>query len=257
MSYGTLRKEHLQQAISEGKIPRYLYKYSAANSNTESIFTNKQVWFSIPTKFNDPFDCHLSEAPHSLQEAHKFREHILEDRPDREFLTSQPISIDRLEAALENAKRLKMSQLGILCLSKNYDNILMWSHYADYHKGLVIEFDLEKDLDFFVTPIDIKYVESYEPTNYFVDQQEAINKIISTKSSHWSYENEVRILKNNHIGAYGIFPKAIKRVIFGCRSDPYFKKNIKSLCENIEFEHVKFSSMKMSYAKFSLECVDE
>ncbi|ROH85616.1 DUF2971 domain-containing protein [Stagnimonas aquatica] len=257
MSYGTLQPTLLLQALNEGKIPKYLYKYRDAKSNTESIFKSKKIWFSLSTAFNDPFDCHLSEAQHSLDDANKFREHILEGRPDRDFLMSQPVSIERLEAALEGSKQLKLSRLGILCLSRNYNNILMWSHYADYHKGLVIEFDLEKDLDFFVTPIKIKYVEGYEPTNYFINQKEAIDKIISTKSLHWSYEEEIRILKNNHVGACAVSPAAIKRIIFGCKSDPDFKERIKILCGSAGLGHVTFSSMKMSYGKFSLECVDE
>lgn len=36
--------------------------------------------------------------------------------------------------------------LGILCLSEKCDIPLMWSHYADEHKGIVIGFRGEKGL---------------------------------------------------------------------------------------------------------------
>ncbi|MDE6242295.1 MAG: DUF2971 domain-containing protein [Anaeroplasmataceae bacterium] len=35
------------------------------------------------------------------------------------------------------------SQMPIVCLSEKYNNILMWSHYADNHKGFVIEYDTD------------------------------------------------------------------------------------------------------------------
>jgi hypothetical protein len=33
------------------------------------------------------------------------------------------------------------SSVGIYCVSTNYDDVLMWSHYADSHKGICLEFD--------------------------------------------------------------------------------------------------------------------
>lgn len=33
------------------------------------------------------------------------------------------------------------SKYGILCLAEAPDNLLMWAHYADCHRGFVVQFD--------------------------------------------------------------------------------------------------------------------
>ncbi|MBK1792336.1 DUF2971 domain-containing protein [Persicirhabdus sediminis] len=36
-----------------------------------------------------------------------------------------------------------VDELGVICLTESKDNLLMWSHYANYHEGAVIEFKIE------------------------------------------------------------------------------------------------------------------
>lgn len=78
------------------------YKYMSINKNTLNAFINEYCWFSNPMSFNDPFDC-------ALVKGEKFNEFFLERKK-------------------------------ILCLATEYDNLLMWSHYADCHRGLCIEY---------------------------------------------------------------------------------------------------------------------
>ena len=39
------------------------------------------------------------------------------------------------------------SRFGALCLTKSWNNPLLWSHYADKHKGLCLGFDLNGDVE--------------------------------------------------------------------------------------------------------------
>lgn len=212
------------------------------------------MWFSKPQSFNDPFDCNLSEvSPHTQDEANKFLEHVLEGRPDRDKLLTKGMTIEQAEIILAEAKDAILSTTGILCLSQEFDNILMWSHYTNSHKGLVIELDLTQDVEFFLSPIRVKYQEAYHPTNYFIDQHNSVTEIISTKACCWSYENEVRIMKVDQTGKVKIKPQAIKKVIFGCKAEPEFISRIRGLCSTPELQHVVFSQLKPSYAKFALE----
>ena len=249
----TQRTELLKLAIEQGKYPRFLYKYRADSDTTLSILENCSMWFSSPESFNDPFDCNLSEvSSHTQEEANLFLEHILAGRPDREQLLSRGTSVEVAEQSLISSKKAVLSRTGVLCLSREFDNILMWSHYTNCHKGLVMELDVLADLEFFVSPIQVKYTESYEPTNYFVDQHAAITRIISTKSECWSYENEVRIIKSGITGAVQFNPKALRRVIFGCKSEPDFISRVRSGCA-ARLQHVSFNQLKISYGKFGLE----
>ena len=52
----------------------------------------------------------------------------------------------------------KFQDYGIISLTTNNNNLLMWSHYADEHKGIVIGFDINENnpSDFFYTPCQTK-----------------------------------------------------------------------------------------------------
>src|SRR5690606_17830387 len=82
-------------------------------------------------------------------------------------------------------------------LSKTNDNILMWSHYAKNHTGIVIEFDVLEDIDFFTTPLNVSYQKSYQPLDYFYDRKNAVFRTLSLKSHLWKYEEEVRVVKDH------------------------------------------------------------
>ena len=41
-------------------VPPKLYKYQSYNVQTLDNLKNRQIWFSKPVQFNDPFDCHIN-----------------------------------------------------------------------------------------------------------------------------------------------------------------------------------------------------
>lgn len=217
------------------------------------IFESMSLWFPAPSSFNDPFDCNLSEVEdHSNADAKTFLDHILYGRSDREILASTPASTAELAKIVRAAKAEVLNETGVMCLARTFDNVLMWSHYGEEHKGLVIEFDLEEDPDFFVEPVNVVYSVDYEPTNYLADPHASVKRIISTKSKAWEYEGEVRVMKHT-TGAIAFKSNAIKRVIFGCRADDKFINRIVSICEKEEFRHVQFARMKTVHARFDLQ----
>jgi hypothetical protein len=83
---------------------------------------------------------------------------------------------------------------GLLCFSKSWHSPLLWSHYADRHRGVALEFELSE-----------KYVHevTYEPERLALDidkklvagglTKREINRLLTTKFEHWKYEDEVRI----------------------------------------------------------------
>ena len=50
---------------------------------------------------------------------------------------------------------------GVLCLSKCPDDILLWSHYADSHRGLCLEFDVAGYSEVFPRLHAVKYADEY------------------------------------------------------------------------------------------------
>ena len=82
---------------------------------------------------------------------------------------------------------------GMLCFSRSWKNPVQWSHYAERHRGLCLGFDVPDDC---LTPVTY-LSKRFEPDmrKLFGDQTESqaeMLKILSTKFSHWRYENEMR-----------------------------------------------------------------
>lgn len=83
-------------------------------------------------------------------------------------------------------------QLRLCSLSKKPDNFLMWSHYANGHKGVAIGVRIDEKK---YKVRDIDYIENIR---YFenIEELEAIN-ILCSKINLWEYENEVRAFSEN------------------------------------------------------------
>jgi hypothetical protein len=82
---------------------------------------------------------------------------------------------------------------GILCFSSDWSNPVMWSHYADRHKGICLGFEVsEKHLH------EVKYAVERPSINVkdLVERGKRdpslVMPLTSTKFEHWKYEKEFR-----------------------------------------------------------------
>jgi hypothetical protein len=84
---------------------------------------------------------------------------------------------------------------GLLCFSKSWHNPLLWSHYADRHKGICLGFDISDQIG-----RKVKYTSKRvqcDWTRFGKDKQYGSSimlDVYSTKYTHWKYENEVRYM---------------------------------------------------------------
>jgi len=100
----------------------------------------------------------------------------------------------------------------LLCFSKKYMNPLMWSHYADKHRGMCLAFEVPKHLLLEV---------NYDPARLAVDfeteakspngvSHETVQKLLATKFADWRYEDEIRMFIRPtevvHDGGFQFFP---------------------------------------------------
>ena len=84
---------------------------------------------------------------------------------------------------------------GFLSFSRNWTNPMLWSHYANKHRGICLGFDLKRDKCQHIKYSDKRILAQLEqkdddPTKLTPALQ---NLLLSTKSAHWSYEQEVRM----------------------------------------------------------------
>jgi len=125
--------------------------------------SQNQIYCSRPNDFNDPWDC----KPH-------FNTEILADPAENERHASWAVEMwsKHYPGAPDEVKQQKRAMLladrnlaamclteisegmaedinakyRVYCLGPNVQNLLMWAHYADNHRGVCLEFDLRNDV---------------------------------------------------------------------------------------------------------------
>jgi Protein of unknown function (DUF2971) len=86
-------------------------------------------------------------------------------------------------------------RFGVICFSKEWDNPLLWSHYADKHYGICLGFETTSKL-----AEKVKYRKSKLPYELNLDHptgglgDEEMQEILITKYAGWIYEDEMRVL---------------------------------------------------------------
>lgn len=115
-------------------------------------------------------------------------------------------------------------ELGVLSLSGTREEILLWSHYSDSHRGLCIEFRVQSESSPFGSSLlasseAVAYQDTYpEISLYEVDQRAWRRAILLTKAKQWKYEQEYRCI--DPVGEEGLreFPEEqLTGIIFGCQ----------------------------------------
>jgi hypothetical protein len=138
--------------------PSIIYQYGGA-SGSLCVLNDLKLKATPPHEFNDPFEF-------TPQLDHEFDLNLLSDEniaraaavgghpPDsigelRSRIRNDPNLKSALQPRFAQILRTKMRRFceqvtegyGIVCFSSTRDSILMWSHYAEKHTGIVIGFD--------------------------------------------------------------------------------------------------------------------
>jgi hypothetical protein len=137
-------------------------------------------------------------------------------------------------AVMMSGAELK-GEIGLLCFSRNWDNLLLWSHYGDSHTGICLGFDILEgepginyDTDVLYQP-NLLQIRGPEDVNY-----DLANRLLRTKHENWSYEQEVRMFvglddppdeKGINWIEFGP-PLVLKEVIIGAQCDPAMSKKV-------------------------------
>src|SRR5262249_39812283 len=85
--------------------------------------------------------------------------------------------------------------LRLCSLAGNCTNILLWSHYADSHRGLCIEFDTS--VEHFGVAYKVKYERDYPVLDLHSGLELAA---LLYKSDVWQYEEEYRMISHAQRG---------------------------------------------------------
>lgn len=176
-----------------------LYKY--VNVSTLKRILEGSIRMTQPGAFNDPFELlpEIIVRPDQAEEQISLSFDILSPRRDAPLDAVVQVKDDDVTSDFTSRNILDQlnQQVGILCLSKVPNSILMWSHYADQYQGAVIAFDA--DHEFFIGQIPVEYVK--ERPRKHIDSYKAAPVPLSelcAKSVEWQYEQEVRVIRTLH-----------------------------------------------------------
>lgn len=200
-----------------------LFKYKPFNHFTLDIIANDRIYYPKPDSFNDPFDTKCSfkntSAIVQSQDLVKIKRAFSNENPSqimaytRKDLTGE---IDSFQSELRN--------FGILSLAEDEKDILMWSHYADDHKGVCIEFERAEtnDLGNPKATKKVVYTKNYPSMSVKSllsddGHHNSLMRVLYTKSEHWSYEKEWRNFQPTGGKVYPI-PGRILSITFGVRA---------------------------------------
>lgn len=180
-----------------------LYKYVGIAAAIK-ITASQTLGFSRFENFNDPFETASSFSPDQY-----------------ELFTNQTVSD-------------LYSNYVASCLTRSNLNSLMWSHYADHHKGVVVGYNVSnndelRSLDKNVIPVQFgsviysrtKPIKSIEKVDlgysFSPEKLEVLQNTFLMKADSWAYEEEVRIVRslcnsNALIGEQDLFdsPKMVE-----------------------------------------------
>lgn len=190
-----------------------LYKYRGLSNLKRflEIILNKKFYGALYSELNDPMEGKFRynyKIPHGIIEA-------LKDQKQKTYICS---------------------------LSKRNDIGIMWTHYAEEHKGCCIEVE--------VTAKSWKRIEvKYQSSSIEISDTSSLLDILKIKSIQWNYEEEVRYIKTpKDRKALSI---KIKRIFLGYKLNKpefnFYKKLIQTLNPSIEVVKMKKDSLDFGY----------
>jgi len=132
---------------------------------------------------------------------------------------------------LKEIRSLK-KELKICSLSKKSNNTLMWSYYADGHKGVAIGVEIADDDEYDLIPV--KYRERAAYVSKSMDSEAAAKKLLSTKLLPWEHEQEVRVLTYENF-----VDVEIKEIVFGKKIENKDMRLLKQLAKKLGIKNTK------------------
>ena len=207
----------------------YLLKFTSFNLNTIYNIMNRQIYFQDPVNFNDPLDI---EYP--LINMNKILNTNNNDNKDGITCFS---TINRINKIIYNENEETNEEKGIKKINEINEllNRLLWSHYADMHKGVCLVYKKNNcENENFQSGL-IKYV------NNLAYNKDILKDIYFYKHKHWEYENEYRFVfknKKNILVDEKVLGLELDAIVLGLRAYKYNeeknKQNENSLIELIK-----------------------
>ncbi len=245
------------------KAPNNLYKYRSGTLLDIENLKSNQAWFSSPIEFNDPYDSALFIDAEELL-AIELNGLLKKANIERDINSSNIYNFYKLEGKIQHLKNVEelqlkfdnlINSLRIHSLSEENNNMLMWSHYSNYHKGFCIEYKFNDVLELFGYDFNpVAYIENLLNASEYIYRMSGTIAIRSalSKSIGWSYEKEWRIITQSNERNKGelVGMPTVNGIYLGCKIEEKLRKELIEICK---MKKIDIYQMKLSKNDFKLE----
>lgn len=219
------------------------------------------VFCALPSKLNDPFDCQIDIRKSALHAAKKltgFQREVLETT------SRTPAYFDEIQE--------RMKKVGVCSFSLTLNEPVLWSHYADEHRGVCLLYQFEEDFlldrcnqivgvtkvtygenplsEWFMTQIP----EEIEDDFYKKFTTELLKRVLIVKGAAWSHETEARIIREI-AGPFEIPRTCLKQVCFGLNTSLENERLVRKIVDHSGYT-VKYCKMRKAESDFGIEAVE-
>ncbi|CQJ57517.1 Protein of uncharacterised function (DUF2971) [Yersinia intermedia] len=280
-------------------IPARLYKYKSFSVDSLDLLVSDRLYFADPTTFNDPLDCNPS-VKNDIDDVDMLNAilyKLVKDNHQKELEEAAakvkyrgPKTLEKIETLGKNEARkiindiawevdffdelhgestcnyikqylLKNYAVGVLSLAKDFNNPLMWSHYADQHKGFCIGYDVSVNELINIHPVDYngeRFIRTQQVYNMLFNDNDDIKKeakeavekvILLNKAPSWKYENEYRVINKQGLRDSQF---RLSDVTFGLRFNESAKFSVMSALQSRQGK-IDFYEMSLCNDSFSLK----
>ena len=203
----------------------------------------------------------------------KTKKYVMQDylMPCRPFIgkylgkTLASLRIEFKQVIKDSFKKLK-KRIVVSCFGSKFDSVLMWSHYADKHKGACVEYeindkdfkqvDYKKEMPTFRLFDTLEILFGHQFSNKQVDfesgEYDFMSDALLTKSLDWEYEGEIRcvysakkldpkirkVVRNRKKKLLLKMPN-FKAIYIGCSASAAFEKAIKRISNGVPIYRMK------------------
>ena len=200
--------------------PFHLYKFRTINKRLIESLVSQSLYFAKPDTLNDPFDCRIDLIA-AIERAE------LNATGDRQKFLSSFLRVPEFFEVWKSA----LNTVGVCAFSRTNGDVLLWSHYADGHRGVCLEYKFQGgylltdefnltavgNVDYLAEPLT-EWLKS-APMNLDKFVEELLHKYLKTKNPAWKHEQESRLIRRPHgIFKFNTHSDFLSEVCFGLQT---------------------------------------
>ena len=191
-----------ERACAVEGYPKCFYKYDYINDNNfeyiKRLLSEGIIYLASPAQFNDPFDCKIfpnfkMSKIFLLKWAEQFyrKNEPKKSRSERRKQAREKCKSSYVKKRIKNIPNFFNTYMDTYSLSVDKNNLLLWSHYANSHRGFCIEFDSN-----FANAVPVNYTNEYPNVKFEELSKSKFGELIfCTKAELWQKENEWRVIE--------------------------------------------------------------